>query len=222
MKQILKAFSRFALITSLVATFAGCSKNETATPQTVATNASAMTSSFDRIDGTLQLAGQPRSVAGITFRPPADWLDLGPSGMRAASYALADMTNTSDTAMVAVFHFPSGGGGSVSDNIARWVGQVTPEDGRTREQAAVYDKLVIKELSVSTVEIDGSYTPAMGPGATAGPKAGYRLIGAVIEGPEGNLFFRLTGPKELTEKMLPGFVAMIKQLGRFGTGVSAG
>lgn len=206
----------------VVALFLGCAQQNSDSKTSGKSSPSTSQSSFAKIEGGDALGGQPRSVAGLAFRPPADWLDLGPSGMRAASYALPDGTNTSDTAMVAVFFFASGGGGSVQDNIARWVGQVTPEDGRSREVAAIHDKLTVKGMTVTTVEIDGSYTPAMGPGASSGPKAGYRLVGAVIEGPEGNLFFRLTGPKALTDKMMSGFVSMVKQISKFDVGASAG
>lgn len=211
-----------AMCVLVIALLIGCSQNKTDTKSSENMTTSGSPSSFANMQGGDALSGQPRSVAGLAFRPPADWLDLGPSGMRAASYALPDGTNASDTAMVAVFFFAAGGGGSVQDNISRWVGQVTPEDGRTREAAAIHDKLTVKGMNVTTVEIDGSYTPAMGPGAAAGPKAGYRLVGAVIEGPEGNLFFRLTGPKALTDKMLSGFVSMVKQISKFEVGVSAG
>jgi hypothetical protein len=34
-----------------------------------------------------------------------------------------------------------------------------------------------------------------GPGSGGGaPKAGYRLLGAIIENPAGNVFFKFTGP----------------------------
>ena len=55
--------------------------------------------------------------------------------------------------------------------------------------------------------------------APANPKPGYRLLGAIVEGPEGAVFFKLTGPeKSVTaaektfRKMLEGYPAAADKL----------
>ena len=48
---------------------------------------------------------------------------------------------------------------------------------------------------MTTIDTSGAYTGMGGP-MMASPKAvpGYRLLGAIVEGPGGNVFVKLTGP----------------------------
>jgi hypothetical protein len=39
---------------------------------------------------------------------------------------------------------------------------------------------------------------------------GYRLVGVVIEGPEGSLFFKLTGPVATARTMEKDLLSMVK------------
>jgi hypothetical protein len=50
-------------------------------------------------------------------------------------------------------------------------------------------------LRVTRVELDGTYLAPGGPMMqSTGKKTGYRLLGAIVEAPGGNVFFKLTGP----------------------------
>jgi hypothetical protein len=48
---------------------------------------------------------------------------------------------------------------------------------------------------MTVVDASGTYTGMGGPmmGGSK-PVPGYRLLGAIVEGPGGNVFFKLTGP----------------------------
>ncbi|RME29092.1 MAG: hypothetical protein D6800_03060 [Candidatus Zixiibacteriota bacterium] len=110
-----------------------------------------------------------------------------------------------------VFYFGPQGGGAVEANITRWIGQMAPQDGKP--PAAVRDQFTVDGMAVQTVEVQGTYNASMGGGMMGGqtvPKPGYRLIGAVVTAPEGNVFFKLTGPDKTAMAMSEGFVAMIK------------
>jgi hypothetical protein len=60
---------------------------------------------------------------------------------------------------------------------------------------AKIDKRSMRGVSITRVDSSGTYTGMGGPMmAGAKPVPGYRLIGAIVEGPGGNVFFKLTGP----------------------------
>ena len=111
--------------------------------------------------------------------------------MRKATYSVPHAKGDSDDGELAVFYFGAGQGGSVEDNVQRWVKQFDkrkPEEPRRADRSA-------NGLKQHTVEIDeGIYDPgAMGGGQ--GPKPGFALLAAIVEAPSGVYFFKLTGPK---------------------------
>jgi hypothetical protein len=68
-------------------------------------------------------------------------------------------------------------------------------------------------LAVTTVEVQGTYAASMGPmsGATI-TKENFRLLGAIVEGPEGAVFFKMTGPAQTVDGARGGFDAMLKSV----------
>jgi hypothetical protein len=49
---------------------------------------------------------------------------------------------------------------------------------------------------VTTIESAGDYTGMAGLAKEGAARHGYRLLGAIIEGPGGNIFFKFTGPAQ--------------------------
>jgi hypothetical protein len=47
---------------------------------------------------------------------------------------------------------------------------------------------------MTTIEASGTYSGMGGPMAPSKPVQGYRLLGAIVEGPGGNVFVKFTGP----------------------------
>jgi len=45
-----------------------------------------------------------------------------------------------------------------------------------------------------------------------GKKDDYRLLGAIVEGPQGLVFFKMTGPKNTMESAEAGFYALLKSI----------
>ncbi len=160
------------------------------------------------------LSGQPTTVAGLTFTPPTNWVDLGASGMRQASYYLPAVGEDTDSATVTVFYFGPGGGGTVDANIDRWIGQMATAENDNPAARAARDTIQVNGMPVHLVSTSGSYSGSMG-GAMGGGsmlKENYEMVGAVVEGPEGNLFFKLTGPQKTANEMRGGFMAMVQSV----------
>ena len=106
--------------------------------------------------------------------------------MRAATY-------TVDDAECVVYFFGAGQGGGIEVNVERWKGQFRQPGGKPVEVKP--GKRTIHGLAVTTLDISGEYSGMGGPmAAEKSVKSGYRLLGAIVEGPGGNIFVKFTGP----------------------------
>lgn len=141
----------------------------------------------------------------VRWTAPARWETKPASGMRAATYIIPAAEGDSEGAECAVF---VNLGGGVQANITRWIGQFEKTEGPPSQKSET-----INELPVTTVDLSGTYKGG-GPmiGQPSMSKAGYRLLGAIVEGPEGDIFFKLTGPAKTVAAAQDEFQAMLKSL----------
>jgi hypothetical protein len=154
------------------------------------------------------------SVAGLKWTAPAGWKSEAPRPMRAATYTLPPVEGDSAGAECAVYFFGPGQGGSVEANLDRWKGQITGPDGKPAP--AKISKRTIRQLPMTTIDTSGDYSGMGGPTMTPTSRSvakNYRLLGAIIEGPEGTVFVKLTGPAKTVaarraefEQLLGSFV----------------
>lgn len=174
-------------------------------------SSSVATSGEWSVPADIKLGDQPMTIAGITFRPPSNWADLGPTGMRKANYAFGPAGSDTDSATMAVFYFGKGQGGGIKDNIERWINQMSLPGGGDPHVATTQSERTVDGMAVHWVELSGNYNPSMGGmmGNQPGEKSGYHMAAAVLEAPEGNLFFKLTGPEATAKEMIGGFKAML-------------
>jgi len=133
------------------------------------------------------------SAAGVKWTAPAGWKAEAARPMRAATYAVPPVSGDSDPAECGVYFFGPGQGGSVEANIDRWRSQFTDPNGRTTP--AKIDKGQVHGFRVTRIDTSGSYSGMGGPmAAKAQTVPGYRLLGAIVEAPGGNIFVKFTGP----------------------------
>jgi hypothetical protein len=152
------------------------------------------------------------TLAGVSFDPPGPWRDIGPSGMRHAQYRLAPVEGDSEDAEVNVFYFGPQSGGGVEANLQRWIGQMILPEGSDPATAIKRDTFTADGMAGHVVSLDGSYKSGGGRPMGGGGeiKPGYRLVGVVVEGPEGSLFFKLTGQEATARYMEGDLLAMVK------------
>ncbi len=125
------------------------------------------------------------SAAGLAWTAPVGWASKGASAMRAATYEVGD-------AECVAYFFGEGQGGSVDANMTRWKSQFTVNG---QPAPAKTEKKTIHGLTVNTLDVTGAYAGMGGPTmAPLAPKADYRMLAAIIEGPGGNIFLKFTGP----------------------------
>ncbi len=129
--------------------------------------------------------------------------------MRAATYDVPAAAGDTEGAECAVFFFGAGQGGGVQANIDRWLGQFQEKPAT----APVGKKQTIGGMSVTTIEHGGTYLAGGGPmQPSKTPKTGYQLVGTIVEAPEGNVFFKLTGPAKTVKAARAAFDKMLSSL----------
>jgi hypothetical protein len=158
-------------------------------------------------------APSSQPVAGdVSYKVPEGWTAEKPtSEMRLAQYKLPKAAGDEEDALLVVFYFGPGQGGTTQANIDRWVNQVKQPDGSDSKDKAKTETLTVNGLQVSTVDVKGTYSGGMS--QDSGPKDSksiYRLRGAVIETPKGSYFVKLTGPEKTVNHWDQAFNDYIK------------
>jgi hypothetical protein len=128
--------------------------------------------------------------------------------MRAATYGIPAAAGDPEDGECIVNYFGPAQGGPVDANVKRWIGQF--QGGEKNAKTA---KRTIHGLSVTTVDVSGSYTGMGGPMAQSRtPKPGYRLLGAIVETPQGTVFFKFTGPAKTVAANQTKFEALLNSI----------
>ncbi len=154
------------------------------------------------------------SAGGVTWQAPAPFQWEHPSSsMRAAEYVVPEQRAGEDPATLAVYYFGQGQGGTVQDNVERWVTQFTPPGGKDPHDVAAVNHQTVHGMAVTTVDTHGDFR---GMGMTGAPNAGVkqdqRLLGAIVEGPQGPIFFKLIGQRSVVGRAQGAFDALVGSL----------
>ncbi len=140
-------------------------------------------------------------VAGISFEAPSSWKSSPPSSnMRKAQFSATD--SSGKIAEIVFFHFGLNSGG-VQANVDRWMKQFEdPQDQST-------ENVKIGEAKVTYAQAHGTFLSGR-PFGPKTPKPGYALVAAIIEGKEGAVFIKMTGPKSAVDAHAAGLKKMVK------------
>ncbi|MBO0861926.1 MAG: hypothetical protein J2P21_26235, partial [Chloracidobacterium sp.] len=148
---------------------------------------------------------QSAASSPVKWTKPSRWKTGPPKQMRSATYMIPAAPGDSEEAECAVF---MNIGGGVQPNIDRWVGQFEKTDGSPNQKMEM-----INGLSVTIVDVSGTFKGGGAMmGQSSGPKASYRLLGAIAQSPAGEVFFKLTGPAKTVSAAQGEFQAMLKSL----------
>ena len=140
-------------------------------------------------------------ASGISWKMPAGWKALPERPMRAATYTVP---GTPEAGECAVFYFGPGQGGGVEANITRWEGQFPTKTGQTKRSAGT-----VAGYKVTYLDLAGTYAWSPSPmSPDKVMKPGYRMLGAIVEAPQGSVFFKFTAP----EKVIATHEAAFKQM----------
>jgi hypothetical protein len=142
----------------------------------------------------------------FTFTRPAKWEWVeSTSQMRKAQLKVTD-ASSNGSADVVFYYFGAGGAGGVQANVDRWLKQFAEPSDQIN---AKVEHTNVGNTKLTYVQAEGTYKSGM-PGGPSTPKPGYALIGAILESDNGDVFVRMTGPKELVKSAVVEFKKMIE------------
>ncbi len=153
-----------------------------------------------------------QTAGELRYKAPEGWISEHPtSNMRVAQYKLPKVEGDSEDALLVLYYFGQGQGGTTQANIDRWINQMQQPDGHASKERAKTEILTVNGLQVNMVEVVGTYIAEMSPGSgTLNNKSNYRLRAAVIETPKGAYFVKLTGPEKTVDRWNQAFTDYIK------------
>lgn len=173
------------------------------TPEAEATNPHAGIA--PQREGAPTVSAEHPELAGVAWstREPLTWRTPS-SAMRNAEYAVGE---GAAEAVMTVFHFPGMGGG-IDENVARWTGQFRNAEGAPADSAV--ETKTVSGLEVTTIDTRGTFTNSMPMGGQAGPQNNQRMLGAIVAGPNGPVFFKLIGPEATVGTAEDAFNALVE------------
>ena len=167
----------------------GCSKNSGAVSSEQ--HAGATLPQFSAVVPTCRASCVLKFLkVGQTEKPTSD--------MRAAQYKLPKAAGDSEDALLVLYYFGQGQGGSAQANIDRWIEQMKQPDGSSSKETSE-DRDPDRQWTASQHgRRAGKLLRRNVAGQCSGRQAirSYRLRAAVIETPKGSYFVKLTGPEK--------------------------
>lgn len=141
----------------------------------------------------------------VSMEVPGQWNRKDPSVRIIEHEYIAPSTDANSTAgrltMMAA-------GGSVKDNVNRWIGQF---DGAGIKKDVKDTQ--IDGMKVHQIDLRGTYNDRRGPFAPAAKRADYRMLGAIIEMKSGGLYFlKFYGPDATITANEQAFQNMIESV----------
>lgn len=153
------------------------------------------------------LIDEEGEVAGLRWSYPKIWSKQHDLPMRIATYILPPAGEDTEAGECAVFYFGADQGGGVDMNIQRWGSQF---EGATEAAKTATE---VNGIPVTIARIEGTYLAPAGPMMESqGKREGYKLLSAIIEGPQGMVFFKCTGPAKTIDENEGDFLAMVESI----------
>lgn len=146
-------------------------------------------------------------VAGVHWIVPPSWILQPAKPMRVSTYAIPPVPGDAEGGECAVFFFGEGQGGDVRSNIDRWISQFK-SDSKAEETSRT-----VNGIQVTIVAVSGTYLAPSGPMMQSlGAKENYKLLGAIVQAPEGAVFFKTTGPASTMAASEKDFNALVDSI----------
>jgi hypothetical protein len=160
-------------------------------------------------DADVSLYGPSFPVGDFKFTIPSRWrIEPVESPARGGQWRVPPLHGEGEGGEVVVFYFGPGVGGTAKENIEAWIGTMFNAEGNPAAAEVKHHKT--GGLAISQVVIFGTYNQVVTlPGVPPVLKPNYGLLGAVIENPQGNIYWRFTGPEALITATLPLFNKVI-------------
>jgi hypothetical protein len=144
----------------------------------------------------------PEEPSGsVTYDVPTGWRERPSTQMRYADFQLGD-----DPRAECYLSILPGEAGGMAANVNRWRGQMGLAPITERE-VELLPKRPILGRDATLVELVGEFS-----GMSGDPQPDFALLGAIFSVPEGTLFVKMTGPREVVARERGGFDAFCASL----------
>jgi len=151
-----------------------------------------------------------RAIVGLTWDAPDGWISV--REYKASRIDTWDITGADDSVSAFASWFGPDRGGGIQWNLNRWAAQIKLDDGRSpAPELATFDA---NGFHTTIATYTGQRIIGMESESQAPPTAdAARLVGAVVEGgPEGAIFFKLSGPTPIIEELTPAFLQLVRSV----------
>jgi hypothetical protein len=138
----------------------------------------------------------------LEWTTPEGWKDAPPSQMRAADFRIAR-----DPEAECYLSILPGGAGGVLANVNRWRKQMGLEEIQPGDLDQLPRETLLGKPAI-LVDLEGVYA-GMG---EEGARAGYRMLGLVLEAPGSTIFLKMTGPAATVATERPRFLELAASL----------
>jgi hypothetical protein len=158
------------------------------------------------IFGTVTLhAEDPASfeVGSLKFQRPQSWEWVPVSSPMRKAQLKVQNPEKSLSADVVFFHFGPGQGGGIQANAQRWMSQFDAAEG-----AGKVETREVGGVKITLVTTQGTYRSGI-PGGPTSSLENYALLGAIIESSGGDVFVKMTGPKDLVQSQKETFLGFV-------------
>jgi len=146
----------------------------------------------------------------IRLTPAEGWVRVKPrTRIVEHEFAASIEEGKEDDARITVM----GAGGSVEQNISRWIGQFTRPDGKSTRVNTDVTKREVAGQKVHLVKLSGTFRDQLGPFAPATYRESYRMLGAIIVTEDmGRYYVKMVGPKKTVDANEKAFLGVIDSL----------
>jgi hypothetical protein len=156
-----------------------------------------------------QEKGVTVKMDGLQSQAPATWKAEKPDfPSRLHQFRLSKTDGDAEDAEITISHFGQGQGGDLAGNLKRWKDQFTPPTGKSIEDVAKVEKLMLGSVEATQLDISGTYksrNPPFDPNAKVELKPDWRLVAIFVPGKDAPHFIRFVGPAKTVEKHKKGF-----------------
>lgn len=153
-------------------------------------------------------------IDGLKSKAPAAWRPQEPASReRVAQFDLPRAEGDKYDGQLIVFYFGPGSGGGAQANIERWKTMVDPAEGTKPEDAYKTSELKVGDVKVTVFEANGTYKHKrrpFDPNEQPEMRADYRMVGVIMETPNGPYYMRMFGPKKTMDAHRKGFEEWLK------------
>jgi len=161
-------------------------------------------------DSDVSLYGPTFQVGGLKFTVPSRWQSEPVENSSRAGQWRVPLSHgqEGEGGEIVAFYFGPGIGGTVKENVEAWIGTMFNAEGHPAAAEVKHHETA--GFKISQVVLFGTYNQVISmSGIPPQPKPNYGLLGAVIESPKGNVYWRFTGPEPLITANLPLFNKII-------------